>query len=51
MVSIRYSDPVLAKSSVRIGVLNLQTATHDAPCVFFLCPCLRTPIKYGVMPF
>ncbi|MBG5892239.1 host cell division inhibitor Icd-like protein [Providencia rettgeri] len=34
-VSIRYSDLVLAKSSIRIGVLNLQTATHDAPCVFF----------------
>ncbi|MBQ0396695.1 ash family protein [Providencia rettgeri] len=35
-VSIRYSDLVLAKSSIRIGVLNLQTATHDAPCVFFV---------------
>ncbi|HCD1075034.1 TPA: ash family protein [Proteus mirabilis] len=34
-VPIRYSDFVLAKSSIRIGVLNLQTATHDAPCVFF----------------
>ncbi|WP_164455354.1 ash family protein [Providencia rettgeri] len=34
-VSIRYSDLVLAKSSIRIGVLNELTATHDAPCVFF----------------
>lgn len=30
-----YSKNALAKSSVRIGVLNQLTATHDAPCVFF----------------
>ncbi|EKT59752.1 host cell division inhibitor Icd-like protein [Providencia rettgeri] len=29
----------LAKSNVRIGTLNLQTATHDAPRVFF---CVNT---------
>ncbi|MEQ5272779.1 host cell division inhibitor Icd-like protein [Proteus terrae] len=30
-----YSLKALAKSSVRIGVLNLYKATHDAPSVFF----------------
>ncbi|WP_350820325.1 host cell division inhibitor Icd-like protein [Morganella morganii] len=35
---VRYSDRAPAKSDVRIGVLNIQTATHDAPCVFF---CVR----------
>ncbi|HDF2327918.1 TPA: ash family protein [Morganella morganii] len=35
---VRYSDQTPAKSGVRIGVLNIQTATHDAPCVFF---CVR----------
>lgn len=35
---VRYSDRAPAKSGVRIGVLNIQTATHDAPCVFF---CVR----------
>ena len=34
-VIVGYSDQALAKSSVRIGTLSLQTATHDAPCVFF----------------
>ncbi len=34
-VIVGYSDQVLAKSSVRIGVLNLYKATHDAPSVFF----------------
>lgn len=33
-----YSDPAPAKSGVRIGVLNIVKATHDAPCVFF---CVR----------
>ncbi len=32
---VGYSKNALAKSSVRIGVLNLLTATHDAPSVFF----------------
>ncbi|MDH0354021.1 host cell division inhibitor Icd-like protein [Morganella sp. GD04133] len=35
---VRYSDPALAKSGVRIETLNIQTATHDAPSVFF---CVR----------
>lgn len=30
-----YSDPAPAKSGVRRGNLNIQTATHDAPRVFF----------------
>lgn len=34
-VIVGYSDQALAKSSVRIETLSLQTATHDAPCVFF----------------
>ncbi|WP_350405070.1 host cell division inhibitor Icd-like protein [Proteus mirabilis] len=34
-VIVGYSDQALAKSSVRIGVLNQLLATHDAPCVFF----------------
>lgn len=34
-VIVGYSDQALAKSSVRIGVLNLYKATHDAPSVFF----------------
>ena len=34
-VIVGYSKNALAKSSARIGVLNLLTATHDAPCVFF----------------
>lgn len=33
-----YSDPAPAKSGVRRGNLNIQTATHDAPRVFF---CVR----------
>ncbi|MEY0933971.1 host cell division inhibitor Icd-like protein [Providencia rettgeri] len=32
---VGYSKNALAKSSARIGVLNLLTATHDAPSVFF----------------
>lgn len=35
---VRYSDRAPAKSGVRIGVLNIVKATHDAPCVFF---CVR----------
>lgn len=35
---VRYSDRAPAKSGVRIGTLNIQTATHDAPRVFF---CVR----------
>lgn len=35
---VRYSDRAPAKSGVRIGVLNLYKATHDAPRVFF---CVR----------
>ncbi|OAS29390.1 hypothetical protein A6V32_16980 [Proteus mirabilis] len=38
-VIVGYSDQALAKSSVRIGVLNQLLATHDAPCVFF---CVHT---------
>lgn len=34
-VIVGYSKNALAKSSVRIETLSLQTATHDAPCVFF----------------
>ncbi|MEX5880778.1 host cell division inhibitor Icd-like protein [Proteus vulgaris] len=34
-VIVGYSDQALAKSSARIGVLNLYKATHDAPSVFF----------------
>lgn len=34
-VIVGYSKNALAKSSVRIETLRLQTATHDAPCVFF----------------
>ncbi|MEY0054435.1 host cell division inhibitor Icd-like protein [Providencia rettgeri] len=34
-VIVGYSKNALAKSSARIGVLNLLTATHDAPSVFF----------------
>ncbi|EJD6581380.1 host cell division inhibitor Icd-like protein [Providencia rettgeri] len=34
-VIVGYSKNALAKSSVRICSLSLQTATHDAPCVFF----------------
>ncbi len=34
-VIVGYSKNALAKSSVRIGVLNLYKATHDAPSVFF----------------
>lgn len=35
---VRYSDRAPAKSGVRIGVLYIVKATHDAPCVFF---CVR----------
>lgn len=35
LLTFGYSKNALAKSSVRIGVLNQLTATHDAPCVFF----------------
>ncbi|MCW9690447.1 host cell division inhibitor Icd-like protein [Proteus terrae] len=35
LAAIGYSEKALAKSSVRFRSLNLQTATHDAPCVFF----------------
>ncbi|HFE8513567.1 host cell division inhibitor Icd-like protein [Proteus mirabilis] len=38
-VIVGYSDQALAKSSVRICSLSLQTATHDAPSVFF---CVNT---------
>ena len=34
-VIVGYSERALAKSSVRIGVLNNILATHDAPSVFF----------------
>lgn len=34
-VIVGYSKNALAKSSVRIGVLNQLLATHDAPSVFF----------------
>lgn len=36
LVSIRYSDPALAKSSVRIETLKQLLATHDAPASFFV---------------
>lgn len=35
LAAIGYSEKALAKSSVRICTLNLLTATHDAPSVFF----------------
>ncbi|HEQ1858620.1 TPA: ash family protein [Providencia alcalifaciens] len=35
LLTIGYSVLALAKSSVRIGVLNIVKATHDAPSVFF----------------
>lgn len=35
LLNVGYSDQALAKSSVRIGVLNMYKATHDAPSVFF----------------
>lgn len=35
---VRYSYRAPAKSGARIETLNIQTATHDAPCVFF---CVR----------
>ena len=35
LAAIGYSERALAKSSVRICTLNLLTATHDAPSVFF----------------
>ncbi|MGK5721955.1 host cell division inhibitor Icd-like protein, partial [Proteus mirabilis] len=35
LLTFGYSKNALAKSSVRICSLSLQTATHDAPCVFF----------------
>ncbi|MEY0287860.1 host cell division inhibitor Icd-like protein [Providencia rettgeri] len=35
LAAIGYSEKALAKSSVRIGVLNLYKATRDAPSVFF----------------
>lgn len=35
LLNVSYSDQALAKSSVRIGVLNQLLATHDAPSVFF----------------
>ncbi|EQC1409815.1 host cell division inhibitor Icd-like protein [Providencia rettgeri] len=35
LAAIGYSEKALAKSSVRIGVLNIVKATHDAPSVFF----------------
>lgn len=34
-VIVGYSKNALAKSSARIGVLNIVKATHDAPSVFF----------------
>ncbi len=35
LLNVGYSDQALAKSSVRIGVLNMYKATPDAPSVFF----------------
>lgn len=35
LLNVGYSDQALAKSSVRIGVLNMYKVTHDAPSVFF----------------
>ncbi len=48
-VIVGYSDQALAKSSVRIETLYILKVTHDAPCVFFLCLCLRTPTICGII--
>ncbi|AUT93774.1 TPA: host cell division inhibitor Icd-like protein [Proteus mirabilis] len=42
---VGYSDQALAKSSVRIGVLNQLLATHDAPCVFFCVHAYAHPLN------
>ncbi len=44
-VIVGYSDRALAKSSVRIGVLNQLLATHDAPCVFFCVHAYAHPLN------
>ncbi|AUU15869.1 TPA: host cell division inhibitor Icd-like protein [Proteus mirabilis] len=44
-VIVGYSDQALAKSSVRIGVLNQLLATHDAPCVFFCVHAYAHPLN------
>ncbi|HGM9794103.1 host cell division inhibitor Icd-like protein [Proteus mirabilis] len=44
-VIVGYSDQALAKSSVRIGVLNQLLATHDAPCVFFCVHAYAYPLN------
>lgn len=45
---VRYSDRAPAKSGVRICTLNIQTATHDAPCVFF-CVRAHAHLKNAVL--
>ncbi|MGI3429201.1 host cell division inhibitor Icd-like protein [Providencia stuartii] len=44
-VIVGYSDRALAKSSVRIGVLNQLLATHDAPSVFFCVHAYAYPLN------
>lgn len=45
---VRYSDQAPAKSGARICTLNIQTATHDAPCVFF-CVRAHAHLKNAVL--
>ncbi|WP_369503239.1 host cell division inhibitor Icd-like protein [Proteus mirabilis] len=47
-VIVGYSKNALAKSSARIGVLNIQTATHDAPSVFF-CVHAYAHLQFAVL--
>ncbi|MEQ5183256.1 host cell division inhibitor Icd-like protein [Providencia alcalifaciens] len=44
-VIVGYSKNALAKSSVRIGVLNNILATHDAPSVFFCVSAYAHPLN------
>ena len=48
LLTFGYSKNALAKSSVRIGVLNELTATHDAPCVFF-CVYTYAYLQFAVL--
>nr|WP_245394259.1 ash family protein [Pectobacterium parvum] len=47
----RYSFVAAAKSVAGIGVPEITKATPHAPCVFFLCRCLSTPICCAADPF
>ena len=48
LLTFGYSKNALAKSSARIGVLNIQTATHDAPSVFF-CVHAYAHLQFAVL--